>query len=103
MKHWLTVVTSLGVVAFAAYLFSTRGLEAQTAPPSGPVGRYQIVINPQMRADTFLLDTATGRIWAPGRYTDYVDDPRVWELESKVDNNQQLEAFLATKTRKKPN
>ena len=23
-------------------------------------GRYQIVMNPQVRADTFLLDTATG-------------------------------------------
>lgn len=26
-------------------------------------GRYQIIINPNVRADTFMIDTATGRTW----------------------------------------
>ena len=26
-------------------------------------GRYQVVFSPMVRADTFLLDTATGTIW----------------------------------------
>jgi hypothetical protein len=32
-------------------------------------GRYQIVMNPQIRADTFLLDTATGKIWQLAKLT----------------------------------
>ena len=32
-------------------------------PVVGDLGRYQIVMNPNVRADTFLLDTETGKTW----------------------------------------
>jgi hypothetical protein len=48
---------------------------ARPAVASHSLGRYQIVINPEVRADTFLLDTETGRIWKPAQYTNLVDDP----------------------------
>jgi hypothetical protein len=37
--------------------------------------RYQIVINPNVRAAAFLLDTATGQIWVRTQYTDLVGIP----------------------------
>src|SRR4051812_39806965 len=102
MRGALMLLMSLTLVTAAVYLTTSRSIGAQQpAASAGAVGRYQIVLNPQIRSDRFLLDTTTGRIWAPGVYTDYEDDPRVWELETRVDNAQQLQAFLATKTRKK--
>lgn len=54
------------------------------------VGRYQIVFNPAVRQDTFLLDTVEGRIWTPIRYTDIQGEPIVWQYSSRVDNFQEL-------------
>ena len=37
---------------------------ANTTPQqTAPNGRYVIIINPQIRADKFLLDTKTGKTW----------------------------------------
>lgn len=76
------------------------GLRAQQAmapvQSSSPNGRYQIIINPNVRADTFLLDTQTGRIWIPAREVDYQGEPRVWEPEVRADNQAELSAFLRT-------
>jgi hypothetical protein len=49
-------------------------------------GGYQIVINPQIRADTFLLDTATGRMWTIVKYVDRQGEPAVWEQMGRMDN-----------------
>ena len=66
------VSTSL-VVAFlflvmAGVVVSQTARTAQLDPISAP-GRYQIVINPTVRADTFLLDSETGRVWQMTQYT----------------------------------
>jgi hypothetical protein len=53
-------------------------------------GRYQIVINPQARADTFLLDTATGRVWQLVQYSDLKDTPPAWQLMKRIDNDLDL-------------
>jgi hypothetical protein len=37
--------------------------EAETIAPTPASGRYRIYQHPQFRGDTFLLDTATGRVW----------------------------------------
>ena len=49
-------------------------------------GRYQIVMNPQVRADTFLLDTATGKIWQMAKLTDMKGEPVVWQYMERLDN-----------------
>ena len=53
----------------------------------GPVtqGRYQVVFSPWMRADTFLLDTQTGRMWKPVQYTDLEGEPTVWQYVERLD------------------
>lgn len=54
----------------------------------GP-GRYQIVFNPNVRADTFLLDTATGRVWGHPSFTAYEGDPTAWQLEKRFDDEEE--------------
>jgi len=49
-------------------------------------GRYQIVINPAMRADTFLLDTHTGKIWEKVQMVDAQNEPRVWIYMDRIDS-----------------
>jgi hypothetical protein len=53
-------------------------------------GRYQIIINPQARTDTFLLDTATGRVWQLVKYGDLNDEPSVWQQMNRIDNDADL-------------
>jgi hypothetical protein len=54
----------------------------------GP-GRYQIVFSPHLRADTFLLDTATGRVWSHPQFTAYEGDPTAWNLEKRFDTEDE--------------
>lgn len=67
------------------------------AAPSGTQGgRYQIIFNPSgVRADTFLLDTQTGRIWRPTKYTDLKGEPTAWVYEDRLDTLAQIRAFAA--------
>jgi hypothetical protein len=57
---------------------------------AGSIGRYELVINPNVRADTFLLDTETGKIWVNTEYTDLVGSPSAWTYQDRVDDDQQL-------------
>ena len=59
-------------------------------PPGGLPGRYQIVISPHLRAETFLVDTQTGRTWIMTRYDDLEGKPSVWHYQDKVDNLDEL-------------
>lgn len=57
---------------------------------SSPVApRFQIVINPEVRADTFLLDTATGKIWRMTKFSGFVGEPSVWEYMDRIDDDHQ--------------
>jgi hypothetical protein len=49
-------------------------------------GRYAIVINPNIRADTFLLDTQKGKIWQLTKFTDLAGEPTGWNEMTIVDN-----------------
>jgi hypothetical protein len=71
---------------------------AQTGPTAvkqantnaSQVGRYQIFINPNVRADTILLDTATGNTWIQTQITDAKGTPSIWMFRERVDNQQQF-------------
>lgn len=64
-----------------------------TAQQGGVAGRYQIVINPEVRADTFLLDTATGRTWKPVVFSSLEGDPVAWVYEDKLDDDAAIAQF----------
>jgi hypothetical protein len=57
-------------------------------------------MNPQVRADTFLLDTATGRIWMPTRYAEFEGDPVIWDIQPKVDTFAAFQARAKGRTKK---
>lgn len=67
----------------------------------GQPGRFQIVINPSMRADTFLLDTQTGRVWEKVRFVDMEGEPWVWLIVDRLDNSQEIRQWQSRQTPKK--
>jgi len=65
------------------------------------VGRYQVVLNPNVRADTFLIDTATGRTWVQTAVTDVEDEPTVWMYRERIDDAADFVAWGARQKFKK--
>lgn len=91
MKKWL------GMLLF---LFLTPiPLIAQQKPLQLPQevqfnSRFVIWSNPNVRADTFLLDTWTGRVWELLTYTDIEGKPRIWQYMVRVDTPKELLDWL---------
>jgi hypothetical protein len=67
--------------------------QQQPPKPAGQTGRYQISLyqGEMPRMNTFLLDTATGKVWvmvaAPDKTT-------FWEPMYKVDNDSEEALFI---------
>jgi hypothetical protein len=74
-------------LAFAA---GAAAQESRSDLFSQQPGRYQIVINPQMRADTFLLDTATGKVWQLIKFSDIENQPTAWRYMDRLDNSMEV-------------
>lgn len=77
------------------------GAQVRAPQPTQPltaVGRYQLFSNPNIRADTFLLDTQTGKIWRQMKYTDIQDEPTVWKFELRIDNESELIDWASKQT-----
>src|SRR5271168_3090426 len=58
--------------------------QASTNPQAA--GRYQIFMNPNVRADTLLLDTQTGKTWVQTGITNVKGEPTIWMYREHVDN-----------------
>jgi hypothetical protein len=105
--QWLAL--AILVVGLTSFLMGQ-----QTAPdrkPQSPqsatnsksdVGRYQIVVSPGVRADTFLLDTATGKTWVQTAITDVEDEPTVWLYRERLDDAADFTAWAMRQKLKKP-
>ena len=65
------------------------------SPPTTLTGRYQIVFSPHMRADTFLLDTETGRVWSVVKFSELNGEPVVWEPMVRLDSEAEEIAWMA--------
>jgi hypothetical protein len=63
----------VGLVSIASVCAQGAAAKPTVAPnPTAALvnlGRYQIVFSSHARADTFLLDTQTGKIWARTSFT----------------------------------
>ena len=88
-KKMRLLAIGLGLVA-VGFATQASAEESRSDLFSQQPGRYQIVINPQARADTFLLDTATGRVWQRVQYGDLKDTPPAWQLMKRIDNDLDL-------------
>jgi hypothetical protein len=66
-----------------------------TVLPAQDSGRYVLFSNPNVRADLFMLDTQSGRIWTRVSYTDLEDKPEVWQIQDRVDNPDELGIWIS--------
>jgi hypothetical protein len=57
------VLIVAGVFGLSTEAFSQENISIEKTNIEPGTGRYQIIINPNVRADTFLIDTTTGRTW----------------------------------------
>lgn len=82
----LLLVGALGACDQKPSAQSPQSLATSPAPAAPRNGRYAIVFNPNVRADTFLLDTQSGKVWHQVKYADLKGQPTVWELTTVVDS-----------------
>jgi hypothetical protein len=74
MKIW-ALAAACAALAPSVTMAQTK---ESAAVPQKQEGRFVIVHSPFARADTMLIDTATGRTWELVKYTNLQDEPRVW-------------------------
>jgi hypothetical protein len=93
-KKWIVILAALAfpTVGVTSFLMGQAAPTAikQTTSGTSQVGRYQIVLNPNVRADTILLDTQTGNTWIQTEITDAKGKPTVWMYRERVDNHNQF-------------
>jgi len=73
---------------------------AAAAPAQSHVGKYQLFFSPHARADVYLVDTETGKIWKPITITNAKDTnlqsaPEVWVYQERIDNERDFEIWMA--------
>ncbi len=99
---------ALGIVAILTVVSSgfSQTSRPQTPRPAPSArqgiepGRYQIFFSPVARADVYLVDTATGRIWRPMNITNAEQpglsgSPQVWMFQDRLDNHEQLAEWFS--------
>ena len=69
------------------------------APAQSHVGKYQLFFSPLARADVYLVDTETGKIWKPITITNAKDTnlksaPEVWVYQERVDSEQDFDVWM---------
>lgn len=96
MRTFVILIASIIIGGAIVISPHVRPRAAQkTLPPAAPeLGRYTIVFSPHVRADTYLLDTKTGTVWQPTKYTDVINEPTVWSREARADSTAELVGIL---------
>jgi hypothetical protein len=88
VKQLISAAMGLGFVC--ALAATAIAQESRSDLFSQQPGRYQIIMNPQLARNTFLLDTATGRVWQLTTFSDVNDTPSVWTIMPRVDNDLEI-------------
>ena len=69
-------------------------------------GRYRVFFSPNVRADTFLVDTQEGRVWRSTKLMDVQDQPDAWVPMDVIDDSETVgvtwKAYLAEHPLSKP-
>ena len=86
----------LSLVALGLAIQTPAPQQKAAIIPQQQSGRFEIVMRPGIRADTFLLDTQTGRIWVPIEYSNVKGQPTIWKFEERIDGSTD---FLEWETR----
>lgn len=104
-KGQFAALVALLLCAFVVGRMSSLGTaKAQNAPSNAAdrPGRYVIFYNPNVRADTFLLDTQSGRLWRHTTISNVVSDPEIWLAEVRVDTDAERSKWLSEQDFKPP-
>jgi hypothetical protein len=100
-KKWILMWTVLALfsVGTTSFLMGQAVTPVkQSSANTSQVGRYQIIVNPNIRADTFLLDTQTGKTWIQTEITNAKGKPTVWMFRERVDNEQEFHDWTKRQT-----
>lgn len=81
----------LVIIALSSAFLSNAFAEPSTTIQNA---RFQILFNPNARADTFLLDTQTGKVWQLAKFSDIEGEPVVWNHMERIDDDKQLYQFV---------
>jgi hypothetical protein len=104
MRRVLAIVLILAGYAVGQATKAPQAARAPKSPAeaieSSHVGRYQIFFSPHARADVYLVDTETGRIWKPITISNAKDDnfktaPELWVYQDRVDNETGFDFWMA--------
>lgn len=64
--------------------------------------RFVIVMHPTIRADQYLLDTQTGKVWQNTQIVDYEGEPVIWSPMLRPDTPADVRDALNTIANPKP-
>ena len=100
MRH----LKSLGVIALSALFMMPLVSYGATPPAAQPPhtqspattsnNRFVIFFSPFARADVYLVDTQSGRVWKPVTYTDIKGQPEVWMPQNRFDTMKEFRAWV---------
>jgi hypothetical protein len=94
------VALALLLAAPAGVAHSAEAARAATTQQKQD-GRFVVVFSPLARADTFLVDTQTGRTWSMVRFTDLEGDPRGWQPIPQINTPADAQAVYRDNVPKK--
>lgn len=96
----IALVTILGIILLN---YSSKNRSGFALDSKLTNGDYVIVFNPNVRADTFLLDKKTGKIWRLTQYSDLDGEPVAWQYMERIDDTKGFVDFLSWNSFKKKN
>jgi hypothetical protein len=99
-KDDLTMKAGLMLGLLAAVPVAALAQDSRSDLFSQQPGRYQIVFNPSIRADLFLIDTATGRVWQRTSFPSLNGEPDAWLMMNRLDDAKDRAAFISMFGRK---
>jgi hypothetical protein len=83
-------MTMRATIYFASLFLLFSSISFAQQNKDSEVGRYQIFFSPLARADAYLVDTKTGKVWINTQYTDIDGQPRVWVYQERIDSKEDL-------------
>jgi hypothetical protein len=92
MRLMSVFVLLIATASFAQQ--STKAALPKAVAVEHPCGRYQIFFSPHARADAYLVDTETGRLWQKTTYTDLIGEPEVWLPLIRIDSDAEFQGWL---------
>ena len=108
MRYMISLFLLLSTVSWAqtstpvAGKWKVEDFTKSQPQPVSATGRYQIFFSPSgARADTFLVDTSTGRTWRIAyRSVGTTIEPSAWVIQDRLDSPEELKAWEDLQERK---